>query len=372
MVVATDIAERTRRHVDRRLMPFVFLLYLISYLDRVNVGFAGLQMTRELGFSNYVFGLGGGIFFIGYFLLEVPGSILAEVWSARKWIARIMITWGLVASLTGLIRSEQQFYWLRFILGIAEAGFVPGIIVYLSHWYRPEDRGKAIAIFFAAIPASAVIGGPLSAIFLKIHWMGLAGWRWLLILEGIPAVVAGIVTIFYLTDHPEQAKWLKDDERAWLVAQLRRAEKRTHRSTLESALQALRNPTVLLMAVTLMLGLTATYGVSLWLPKMVQGLSTYGLSQVSLIAAIPALCALPAMMLNGWHSDRSGSASGTRPSRAPWPASRCSSAPSPPATFGSACSCSLSRPLDSTARTPVSGRCRTSCWAKPPLPPASG
>lgn len=306
MDVSTGIAERTRRHVDRRLMPFVFLLYLISYLDRVNVGFAGLQMTRELGFSNYVFGLGGGIFFIGYFLLEVPGSILAEVWSARKWIARIMITWGLVASLTGLIRSEQQFYWLRFILGIAEAGFVPGIIVYLSHWYRPEDRGKAIAIFFAAIPASAVIGGPLSAIFLKIHWMGLAGWRWLLILEGLPAVIAGIVTIFYLTDHPEQAKWLKDDERAWLVGQLQRAEKRTHRSTLASAWQALRNPTVLLMAVTLMLGLTATYGVSLWLPKMVQGLSTYGLSQVSLIAAIPALCALPAMMLNGWHSDRTG------------------------------------------------------------------
>ena len=126
MDVSTDIAQRTRRHVDRRLMPFVFLLYLISYLDRVNVGFAGLQMTRELGFSNYVFGLGGGIFFIGYFLLEIPGSILAEVWSARKWIARIMITWGFVASLTGLIRSEQQFYWLRFILGIAEAGFVPG------------------------------------------------------------------------------------------------------------------------------------------------------------------------------------------------------------------------------------------------------
>ena len=310
MALSPDIAERTRRHVDRRLMPFVFLLYLISYLDRVNVGFAGLQMTRELGFSNYVFGLGSGIFFIGYFLLEVPGSILAEVWSARKWIARIMITWGLVASLSGLIRSEQQFYWLRLILGIAEAGFVPGIIVYLSHWYRPEDRGKAIAIFFAAIPASAIIGGPLSAIFLKIHWMGLAGWRWLLILEGLPAVIAGIATIFYLTDHPQQAKWLKDDERVWLVAQLQLAEKRTphseFRSTLKSAWQALRNPTVLLMAVTLMLGLTATYGVSIWLPKMVQGLSTYGLSQVSLIAAIPALCALPAMMLNGWHSDRTG------------------------------------------------------------------
>jgi ACS family tartrate transporter-like MFS transporter len=297
-----SLAERTRRRVDRRLMPFVFLLYVVSYLDRVNVSYAGLQMTKELGFSNSVFGLGGGIFFLGYFLLEVPGSILAEVWSARKWIARIMISWGFVASLTGLIHTAHQFYWLRFILGIAEAGFVPGIIVYLSHWYRPEDRGKAIAMFFAAIPASAVIGGPLSAIFLRIHWLGLAGWRWLLILEGLPAVICGVAAIFYLTDKPEHAKWLKDDEREWLAAELRRAEKPAHMP----AWKALHNPTVLLMAFTLLLGLTATYGVSLWLPKMVQQLSTYGVSQISLIAAIPALCALPAMMLNGWHSDRTG------------------------------------------------------------------
>jgi ACS family tartrate transporter-like MFS transporter len=297
-----SLAERTRRRVDRRLMPFVFLLYVVSYPDRVNVSYAGLQMTKELGFSNSVFGLGGGIFFLGYFLLEVPGSILAEVWSARKWIARIMISWGFVASLTGLIHTAHQFYWLRFILGIAEAGFVPGIIVYLSHWYRPEDRGKAIAMFFAAIPASAVIGGPLSAIFLRIHWLGLAGWRWLLILEGLPAVICGVAAIFYLTDKPEHAKWLKDDEREWLAAELRRAEKPAHMP----AWKALHNPTVLLMAFTLLLGLTATYGVSLWLPKMVQQLSTYGVSQISLIAAIPALCALPAMMLNGWHSDRTG------------------------------------------------------------------
>ena len=296
------VAARALGRVNRRLMPFVFLLYIISYLDRVNVGYAGLQMGKELGFTDYVFGLGGGIFFAGYFLLEIPGSILAEVWSARKWIARIMITWGMVASLTGLIHNAQQFYWLRFVLGIAEAGFVPGIIVYLSHWYRPEDRGKAIAIFFAAIPASAVIGGPLSAIFLKLHWLGYAGWRWLLILEGIPAVIVGVVTIFYLTDRPEQAKWLPDDEKAWLVAELARAEKPEHMSIAKT----LRNPTVLLMAVTLLLGLTATYGVSLWLPQMVQRLSHFGVSKVSLIAAIPALCALPAMLLNGWHSDRTG------------------------------------------------------------------
>src|SRR6266446_5105975 len=161
------LADRTRRRVNRRLMPFIFLLYIVAFLDRVNVGFAGLQMTRELGFSDAVFGFGGGIFFVGYFLLEIPGSVLAEVWSARKWIARIMISWGLVASATGLIHSVQQFYWMRFFLGVAEAGFVPGILVYLSHWYRPEDRGKAVAMFFAAIPASQVVGGPMAAVLLK-------------------------------------------------------------------------------------------------------------------------------------------------------------------------------------------------------------
>ena len=297
-----EVSVRTLRRVNRRVLPFVFLLFVISYLDRVNVGYAGLQMTQELGFTNTVFGLGGGIFFIGYFLLDIPGSILAEVWSARKWIARIMITWGFVASLTGLIHTVSQFYWLRFILGVAEAGFVPGILVYLSHWYRPEDRGKAIATFFAAIPASAVIGGPLSAMLLKIHWMGLAGWRWLLLLEGVPSLIFGIVCIYYLTDHPAQARWLKQDERDWLVGELKKSETPRH----ESVWKALSNPIALLMAFTLMLGLTATYGVSLWLPKMVQRLSTFGVSQVSLIAAIPGLCALPAMLLNGWHSDRTG------------------------------------------------------------------
>src|ERR1700681_260496 len=155
------LADRTRRRVDRRLMPFIFLLYIVSYLDRVNVGSAGLQMGRELGFTDSVFGFGGGVFFLGYFLLEVPGAVLAELWSARKWIARILISWGFVASATGLIHTAQQFYWMRFSLGVAEAGFVPGILVYLSHWYRPEDRGKAIALFFAAVPASQVLGGPL-------------------------------------------------------------------------------------------------------------------------------------------------------------------------------------------------------------------
>ena len=201
-------------------MPFLFLLFLVAFLDRANVGFAGLQMTKELGFSDAVFGFGGGVFFIGYFLLEIPGTVLVEVWSARKWIARIMISWGILASATAWIHTAHQFYWIRFFLGMAEAGFFPGIVVYLSHWYRPEDRSRAVAMFMAAIPSSQVVSGPLSALLLKVHWLGLGGWRWLLMLEGIPAVILGVVTIFYLTDRPEQARWLTQEQKDWLAGEL--------------------------------------------------------------------------------------------------------------------------------------------------------
>jgi ACS family tartrate transporter-like MFS transporter len=303
-VSSRSVAERTRRRVDRRLMPFIFLLYIVSYLDRVNVGSAGLEMTRELGFTDAVFGLGGGIFFLGYFLLEVPGAMLAELWSARKWIARILISWGFVSSATGLIHNAPEFYGMRFLLGVTEAGFVPGILVYLSHWYRAEDRGKAVAMFFAAIPASQVVGGPLAAWLLRIHWLGYSGWRWLLLLEGIPAITLGIMTLFYLTERPQEARWLPAEEREWLVGELEkeRASRRSH----TSAWRALGNPHVLLLGAILFLGLNSNYGVSLWLPKMIQRISHFGVSTVSLVASIPSLSALPMMLLVGWHSDRTG------------------------------------------------------------------
>jgi ACS family tartrate transporter-like MFS transporter len=285
-------------------MPFLFLLFIVAYLDRANVSFAGLRMSRELGFSDAVFGLGGGIFFLGYFLLEIPGTVLVEVWSARKWIARIMITWGFLAAATGWVHTAQQFYVVRFFLGLAEAGFFPGLVVYISHWYRAEDRGKAIAMFMAAIPASQLLSAPLAAMFLRAHWLGFDGWRWLLTLEGVPAIVLGLITLFYLTDRPQEAKWLPPDEREWLMGQLEMEHQK--RATHISWSKALRHSDVLRLAAILLFGLTPNYGLSLWLPQMVQRLSTFGVSQVSLLAGIPYLLSLPLMLLTGWHSDRTG------------------------------------------------------------------
>src|SRR5437868_3889421 len=180
------LAERARRRVTARIMPYMFLLFIIAFLDRVNVNFAALAMKDDLGFADDVIGLGAGIFFIGYFLLEIPGSILVERWSARGWIARILITWGIVAILMGFVRTKNEFYLLRFLLGAAEAGFFPGIMVYFTHWFRYEDRAKAVAMFMAAIPVANIVGAPLSGLLLGMNQLGMAGWRWLFIIEGAP------------------------------------------------------------------------------------------------------------------------------------------------------------------------------------------
>ncbi|MDQ2946454.1 MAG: MFS transporter [Acidobacteriota bacterium] len=298
------VSERARRRITRRLIPFLFVLYIVAFLDRVNTGYAGLQMTKDLHFSNEVFGFGSGIFFIGYVLLEIPGTLLVEMWSARKWIARIMISWGFVAALTGLVNTAPQFYWARFLLGVAEAGFFPGVIVYLSHWYRKEDRSKAIAMFMSAIPLSQLVGSPISAALMNIHWLGYAGWRWLLILEGLPAVILGIVTLFYLTDRPQEARWLPDDERDWITGEL----EREHRAKLAvkeySIWQAFKNRNVLLLTVVYFFASNVNYGFTLWLPKMVEQWSGLNPLKTTLISAIPFLVAWPAMLLVGWSSDR--------------------------------------------------------------------
>jgi ACS family tartrate transporter-like MFS transporter len=298
-----DLAERTRGHVTRRLMPFLFALYIIAYIDRINVSFAGLQMTGELGFSDAVFGLGSGIFFLGYMLLGIPGAILVEKWSARKVIAATMLIWGCVASATGFIHTASEFYSMRLALGVTEAGFFPGLITYLGHWYRPQDRAKAVAMFMAAIPVSKTIAAPISAALLQVHWLGLAGWRWLLILEGLPAVIFSVITWLYLTDRPRQARWLPHDEREWLAAELESAGKDATPPKSLSLFSALN---VILLCGTYFGGTIGDYGLGLWLPIMLQRLGHLSTVRTALLSAIPAVISIPAMLAGGWHSDRTG------------------------------------------------------------------
>jgi len=287
-----------------RIMPYMFLLYIIAYLDRVNLSYAWLAMKDDLRFGDDVYGLGAGIFFIGYFLLEIPGTILVEKWSARGWIARIMVTWGIVAILMGFIHTKPQFYSARFLLGAAEAGFFPGIIVYFSHWFRYEDRAKAVALFMAAIPVANIIGSPVSGLLLGVNWLGLAGWRWLFIIEGAPAIIFGVVTIFYLTDRPHQAKWLPEDEREWLTGELEREKQAKQAVHSYSILQAFRHREVVLLTLAYFFMVTAVYGFNFWLPTILKKVSGSSNLIVTLISALPYCVALVAILFVGWSSDR--------------------------------------------------------------------
>jgi ACS family tartrate transporter-like MFS transporter len=300
------IAERARATVTRRLAPFLFLLYVLNYMDRVNISYASLQMTGDLGFSNAVFGFGAGIFFVGYFLFQIPGTILIEKWSARKVIGVSLIIWGALATLTGFVSTAQQFYWIRFFLGAAEAAFFPGVIVYLTHWYRAQDRGKAVARFMVAIPISNMLGAVIAAFLMRITWFGMAGWRWLLVLEGLPSVIAGIATFRYLTDRPTDADWLPDAERRWLTAELEKEHAAKKTAAASSPWKALRHPKVLLLSLVYFCYITNSTGLSVWLPKIVQRISGLSNFQVTLISAIPWLAAVPAMLASAWHSDKTG------------------------------------------------------------------
>lgn len=299
-----DVAQRTRRRIAARILPFVFLLYIIAFIDRMNIGAAALQMPQDLGFSERVIGLGAGIFFLGYFLLEIPGALIVERWSARAWIARIMISWGVVTVLLAFIHSARQFYLMRFLVGAAEAGFFPGIIVYLTHWFRYSDRAKAVAFFYAANPLSYVVASPLASWLLGISWLGLRGWRWLFIIEGVPAVLLGIVTLFYLTDWPRQARWLSPAERSWIANELE-DEKRTKEQTRSYTVwQALRQRDVVLLALCYFCAQTGGYGLAFWLPTILKRLSGKSDARVILLASLPYLAGFITQQINGWHSDR--------------------------------------------------------------------
>jgi ACS family tartrate transporter-like MFS transporter len=302
-----DVGIRAQRRVMWRLMPYLILLYIIAYLDRVNVSYAALEMTADLGFTAATYGFGAGIFFVGYFLLEVPGAVIASRWGVRKLVCRIMLSWGALAMAMGFINTEQEFYWLRFLIGAAEAGFFPAMIVYLGHWFRAKDRAKAVALFMSAISLAMVIGGPVSGALLEINWFGMEGWRWLFILEGMPAIVLGITSWFFLTERPEDAQWLPEDEKAWLVAELEKERQAkvqagTHRA--QSILQALRDPQVLLFATAYFFGLMASNGLGYWLPTMMKAVSGYSNWTVSLLVSLPYSLGVVAKLMAGWSSDR--------------------------------------------------------------------
>jgi ACS family tartrate transporter-like MFS transporter len=299
-----EVGQRARHRIAKRLLPFLFVLYVIAFLDRMNIGAAALQMPHDLGFSDRVVGMGAGIFFLGYFLLEIPGALIVERWSARRWIARIMISWGLVTVLMAFIHTAQQFYLVRFFVGAAEAGFLPGVIVYLTHWFRYQDRGKAVAFFYAANPLSYVIGSPIAGLLLGFSWFGLRGWRWLFILEGIPAIVLGVITIFYLTDWPAEAHWLPPDERSWITEQLQREKQIKNRGHSFSVSGALRNRDVILLTLCYFCAMTGSYGIAFWLPTILKRISGQSDLKVTLLAALPYVAAFVTQQVNGWHSDR--------------------------------------------------------------------
>jgi MFS transporter, ACS family, tartrate transporter len=308
-----DLEARTMRRVMVRLVPFLILCYFIAYLDRVNVGFAALQMNKALGFSASMFGFGAGIFFIAYFFFEVPSNLLLERFGARRWIARIMFTWGILAAAMAWIPHIAQatglsnayvFYGLRILLGIAEAGFFPGIIFLLTLWFPAKYRGRVVGYFMAAIPLSTVIGGPISGALLQMDGLkGMQGWQWLYLIEALPALLLAFVVYFYLTDKPSDAHWLTGEERQWLVD--RQAKERAHRESKHafSVKEAILNPRVLAIAL-IYFGANATnYGLSFFLPQIVKSFGLTNL-QTGFVTSLPYAVGVVGMILWGRHSDR--------------------------------------------------------------------
>ncbi|MDR5835803.1 MFS transporter [Caballeronia sp. LZ034LL] len=301
-----DIEARVSRKLMWRIIPLVMLLYFVSFLDRVNIGFAALTMNRDIGLSPAAFGLGGGLFFIGYFLFEVPSNLILDRVGARIWIARVMVSWGIVSAASAFVAGPQSFYVSRFLLGIAEAGFFPGIILYLSQWFPTRQRAVAAAWFMAAAPISTAIGSPLSGAIMQLPPMfGLADWQMLFIIEALPAVVLGFVVLRALTDSPQKAGWLADDEKTWLIDRLREEAdaRRQHAGHTGAALAALRDVRVLALALVYFGTSAGLYTLGLWAPLIINQYG-FGALQTGLLAAIPALIAVLAMIWWARRSDR--------------------------------------------------------------------
>jgi len=292
--------------VTRRLIPFAFICYVVAYIDRVNIGFAARELQGDLGLSATQYGLGAGLSFLGYCVFEIPSNLILERVGARVWIARIMIVWGLVSMATMFIYDVTSFMAARIILGIAEAGFFPGMVLYVTYWIPANERARVNALFMTAAPVSVIVGAPVSEALLSMHGLwGLRGWQWLFLLEGLPAVILGVMALKILTDRPEQADWLQPDEREWLAATMA-AERAARSETGHASVgRSLRSGRVWLLSIVYLLNASVTYGIFLWLPRMLQDTAGPGVS-VGLLTALPFVAALIAMVLIGRHSDKTG------------------------------------------------------------------
>jgi ACS family tartrate transporter-like MFS transporter len=305
-VTGASIDSKTIRKLRVKILPFLFFLYVVAYLDRTNIGFAALTMNRDLNITSRQYGLLVGIFFFGYFIFEIPSNLLLHKIGARIWIARILISWGIVAMLTGIVRTVVHLYIARFLLGVAEAGFFPGIILYLTYWFPQREQARAIALFVAALPVTSILGAPISGIVLDhVHWLGISSWRWLLILEGLPAILGGVLTYFLLPNRPEEADFLTPEEKKSISAALAAENEHKRKKHDISATQALTDGRVWHLAA---IGFTMTvglYSISFWMPQLVKSLSSrYSNTVVGLLVTIPNIAGLVSMVLVSRSSDR--------------------------------------------------------------------
>ena len=301
-----ELEKKTVSRLLWRLLPFLFLLYIVAFLDRINVGFAALGMQKQLGLNDKVYGLAAGLFFAGYFFFQLPSNLVLSRVGARRWIAVIMVVWGVISCSMALITTAREFYCLRFLLGAAEAGFFPGMILYLRNWFPSGARARAVAWFMTANPLAGVIGGPISGALLALHWLGIAGWQWLFVLEGLPAVALALVVLVTLKDSPEQAGWLRSEEKLWLVATLEQEHEQQAKMTGTDAWAAFLSWRIWLLTVVFFGLTTSGYGIVLWLPNFIHSLSAASNLGIGVISVIPYLATAIAMVLVGMHSDKTG------------------------------------------------------------------